>query len=474
MPVLIGLAAVLLLGILLVLGVRTARFRPEPIEAPPADEIPLDGAAAVEHLRQMIRCRTVSAPEERDEAEFERFRDLLPRCYPQVFSRCRVERVDSTGLLIRWEGKRHEAPAVFLSHYDVVPADPEAWEKPPFDAVLEDGVLWGRGALDMKNQLCCTLEAMEYLLKQDFRPERNIYMALSGEEEIMGPTAETIRDLFRQRGIAPVFVLDEGGDIIDGFFPGTDQTCAMVGVGEKGVANLHFVAKSAGGHASVPTKDNPLLRLCQAVTRLRSFPQRSCPALERMVDVMGRYCDSKTRLLLANRDVLRPLYYRWLRRQGGMLEASSRTTVALTRARGSSVGNVIPTEAELFANVRMLWGDTTESVIRRLRKEMRDPGIEIQKSVCADPRPDSELTEGWDALRSAIRATWPEAVVTPYLMVATTDARHWRDICPNVYRFSAKTVTGEEKATVHGNNERIRVENTLRGAQFFVRLMRQC
>ena len=131
-------------------------------------------------------------------------------------------------------------------------------------------------------------------------------------------------------------------------------------------------------------------------------------------------------------------------------------------------------EAELFANVRMLWGDTTESVIRRLRKEMRDPGIEIQKSVCADPRPDSELTEGWDALRSAIRATWPEAVVTPYLMVATTDARHWRDICPNVYRFSAKTVTGEEKATVHGNNERIRVENTLRGAQFFVRLMRQC
>ena len=188
---------------------------------------------------------------------------------------------------------------------------------------------------------------------------------------------------------------------------------------------------------------------------------------------MGRYCDSKTRLLLANRDVLRPLYYRWLRRQGGMLEATSRTTVALTRARGSSAGNVIPTEAELFANVRMLWGDTTESVIRRLRKEMRDPGIKIQKSVCADPRPDSELTEGWDALRSAIRATWPEAVVTPYLMVATTDARHWRDICPNVYRFSAKAVTGEEKATVHGNNERIRVENTLRGAQFFVRLMRQ-
>lgn len=468
--VILGLLALLFGGMCL----RAWRFRPPdplPVEA---EDIPIDDGAAVEHLQAMIRYRTVSEPGQRDEGEFEKFRALLPQCYPHIFAACQVERVDATGLLLRWKGQTSEDPAVFLSHYDVVPADEAAWEKPPFDGVLEDGVLWGRGALDMKNQLCGGLEAMEYLISQGFTPRRDIYLALSGEEEVMGPTARSIRDLFRDRGITPALVLDEGGDVMEGFFPGVSAPCAMVGVGEKGVANLEFTARSKGGHASVPSRDNPLPRLCRAMAKLekKPFPQRGGPALDRMVDTMGRYCGFATRLLLANRDILRPLYFRWLRQQGGMLEAASRTTFALTKAQGSQAGNVIPTQATMFANLRLLWGDTTESVIRRLRRVMGDAGIEISAHTGAEPQPDSEMTFGWDLLQGAIHATWPQAIVTPYLMVACTDSRHWREICPNVYRFSAKQVTGAEKATVHGNNERIRVENTRNAARFFVRLMR--
>lgn len=460
----------------LILCLRALRFRPSAPTQTEHLDVAIDRDAAIAHLQAMIRCKTISAAEFREEAEFEKFRNLLPKCYPAVFSHCTVEQVDTTGLLIRWSGKSPQQPAVFLSHYDVVPADETAWDKPPFEAMIENEVLWGRGALDMKNQLCGVLEAMEHLIVTGFQPEHDIYFALSGEEEIMGPTAASIRDLFVSRQISPAFVLDEGGDIIDGFFPGANVTCAMVGIGEKGAANLEFIAKSAGGHASVPTGDNPLPRLCRAMARVERhpFPQRSSPALERLVNTMGRYCAFSTRLLLANRDILRPLYFRWLRRTGGMIGASSQTTFALTQASGSSAGNVLPTEAKMFANVRMLWGDTTDSVISRLRDIMDDPNIEIHAQTGTEPRPDSELTQGWDALQNAIHATWPEAVVTPYLMVACTDSRHWRDICPNVYRFSAKCVTGEEKASVHGNNERIRVENTVNAAKFFVRLMRQC
>lgn len=128
----------------------------------------------------------------------------------------------------------------------------------------------------------------------------------------------------------------------------------------------------------------------------------------------------------------------------------------------------------MTANLRLLWGDSTASVIQRLERIIGDSSIEITAQTAAEPRPDSEMTQGWEQLTTAIRATWPDAVVTPYLMVASTDARHWRDICPNVYRFSAKCVTGAEKATVHGNNERIRIENTANAAKFFVRLMRSC
>ena len=466
---------ILIAAFFAVLLIRAARFTPRSAAPAEAEDVPIDGEKAVEHLREMLRCRTVSAPEERDEGEFIRFRTMLPQFYPHVFASCKAERVDGTGMILRWKGESSEEPAVFLSHYDVVPADESRWEKPPFGGVLEDGVLWGRGALDMKNQLCGVLEAMEHLISEGFTPRHDVYLCLSGEEEIMGPTAEHIRDLFRERGICPAFVIDEGGDVMEGMFPGTDVPAAMIGVNEKGVANLRFTAKSAGGHASIPTKDNPLPRLCRAMTRIEAlrFPRRRSPALEGLVEVMGRYCSFRTRLLLANRDLLRPLYRRWLDRQGGILAASSRTTFALTRAQGSPMGNVIPSQAEMFANMRLLYGDTVDGIVSRLTTVTDREGVEIEKRVCCDPRPDSLCTKGWEELCSAIRATWPEAAVTPCLMVATTESRHWRDICPNVYRFSARAVTREEKACVHGDNERIRAENTRKTAQCFARIMLQ-
>jgi carboxypeptidase PM20D1 len=157
-----------------------------------------------------------------------------------------------------------------------------------------------------------------------------------------------------------------------------------------------------------------------------------------------------------------------------MIAAASRTTLALTQAQGSPAVNVLPTRASISANLRLLWGDTQESVLQQLRQWIQDPEVEIVVQSGDGPRPDSQCTQGWEALCGAIGATWPQAVVTPYLMVASTDSRHWRDICPNVYRFSAKAVTSQEKATVHGNNERIRVENTRKAAEFFVRLMETC
>lgn len=460
----------------MLLCVRAARFRPPAAPVPVEDDVPVDGEHAVSHLQAAIRCRTVSEENLREEAEFEKFRSLLPEFYPRLFSTGDVERIDRTGLLIQLPGAAPGAPAVFLGHYDVVPAEEASWEKPPFDAVLEDGVLWGRGALDMKNQLISMLEAAELLLTQGFTPKHDIYFALSGEEEVMGPSARSIMERFRERGITPAFVLDEGGDIMDGFFPGTDVPCAMVGIGEKGAANLRFRVTGPGGHASTPPKDSPLQRLCRAMTRIEKhpFPRKPGKALEEMVDTMGPYCKFSTRLLLSNRKLLWPFYLQWLRKQGGMIDAAARTTFALTKAQGSQAGNVIPAEAEMFANLRLMYGWTQESVVKYLHKIIGDDRVEIIPEKGTDPAPDSELGEPFDRLKAAINATWPQAVVSPYLMVACTDSRHWREICPHVYRFSAKYVTRAEKSTVHGNNERIRIENTENAVKFFFRLMREC
>lgn len=280
----------------------------------------------------------------------------------------------------------------------------------------------------------------------------------------------------RQQNITPAFVLDEGGDIMDGFFPGADVPCAMVGIGEKGAVNLDFRVHSSGGHASVPQKNTPLVRLCRGMLRVERhpFPLKPGRALEEMVEVMGRYCGFSRRFLLANRRLLRPLYYRWLRKNGGMLEAAARTTFALTQAGGAQASNVLPTEAYMTANLRLMYGWTPETVRNRLERIIGDSKVDITVVSGTAPQPDSQLGEPYEKLKTAIEATWPEAVVSPYLMVACTDARHWREICDHVYRFSAKYVTGEEKATVHGNNERIRIENTENAVRFFIRLMRNC
>lgn len=469
----------LLFALLAVLGVmllRAYRFRPPKASPVPPEDIPVDVSRAVSHLQAMLRCRTVSAPEFRDEEEFRKFRALLPEFYPRLFATAQVARVDTTGVLIHLPGKTPGAPVVFLAHYDVVPAQQELWDKPPFDGILEDGVLWGRGALDMKNQLCTMLEAAETLLEQGFVPEHDLYFALSGEEEIMGSSARSIMELFRSRGITPAFVLDEGGDIMDGFFPGTHVPCAMVGIGEKGAANLTFRVRDTGGHASVPRKNSPLIRLCRAMLRIERhpFPRKPGRALDEMVEVMGRYCPFPARFLLSNRRVLRPFYYRWLRKNGGMIDAAARTTFALTQAQGSGASNVIPAEATMTANMRLMYGWSRARTEKRLRQIVADPGVEILFQSGTEPAEDSLLGEPYEKLKVAIEATWPQAVVSPYLMVACTDSRHWREICPHVYRFSAKYVTGEEKSTVHGNNERIRIENTENAVKFFIRLMREC
>ena len=465
---------VIVLIICLFLLIRGLCFRPKGRRNIAPEMIHVDVETATDHLQQLIRCRTVSAEALRDEGEFEKLRSLLPEFYPALFAASQVERVDRTGVLIHWKGENQDAPAVLLGHYDVVPADEKGWSVPPFAAVIKDGCLWGRGALDMKNQLSAMLEAAEMLAGSGFTPAHDIYFALSGEEEVMGKSAESMRDLLRDRGVAPAFVLDEGGDIIDGFFPGTSVPCAMVGIGEKGLMNLTFSVKGSGGHAATPKKNDPLPRLCRAMARMERhpFPLHPGPSLDCLVDTMGRYCALPQRVLLANRRILKPIYYRWLRKKDGMIAASARTTLALTQAKGSQAPNVIPTEASMTANVRLLWGDTPESVVERLNAAISDPAVEITAQVSSLPRPDSTMTYGYREIKHAIEATWPEAVVSPYLMVACTDSRYWRDICDNVYRFSAKAVSGAEKATVHGNDERLPLPNIENAIAFYYRLMK--
>ena len=472
---LLGLLALFLAVIL----IRAAMFKPEP-QAPVSQEpVSFDKDAAVRSLRELVRCRTVSYddPTLEDDGEFEKLIALLPTLYPRVFDVCSVRQLPDRALLFRWPGKSDAAPSVLMAHYDVVPADESKWEKPPFEGVIEDGVLWGRGTLDTKVTMNAALTAANHLIGKGWQPENDIYFAFSGGEEVNGKGAPNIVAWFEKHNIHPALVVDEGGAVVENVFPGVKEPCGLIGIAEKGMINAQYRTISSGGHASAPPVKTPIRTLSKACLRVLGHPFKmhiTKPAAG-MFDTLGRRSTFLYKLIFANLWCFSPVLDLICRMSGGELNALVRTTVAFTQAQGSNARNVIPTEAALVSNMRLNPADTVESALNHLRRSVNDPKVEIIALESAEPSPISETDcEAWDKVAAAVAETWQGCVVAPYLMVQCSDSRHYRDLSNHVYRFSAMDLTAEERRTIHGNNERIRLETVHRSVEFYIRLMRKC
>ncbi len=461
-----------------VILVRTLRFTPKAQPVTSQEAVSYDQDAAIDALAQLIRCKTISYSDHslEDDAEFEKFIALLPSLYPNVFKSCSFDQLPDRALLFKWPGRQPGDPAVMMAHYDVVPVNEENWDKPPFEAIIEDGHMWGRGTLDTKGTFNGVLFAADTLIAQGFQPEHDMYFAFSGGEEVSGNGAPNIVDWFEKNGITPAIVVDEGGAVVENVFPGVKQPCAVIGIAEKGFMNVAFRNRSSGGHASSPKPHTPVGILSQACCDVESNPfdaHIEGPAAQ-MFDTLGRHSTFLYRMIFANM-----WCFGWVidllgRKSGGEMNALIRTTVAFTQMQGSSARNVIPPEATMVANMRLNPADTVESAVETLKNIISNDEVEITVLEGTNPSRVS-VTEGpaWEKVSAAVLETWPGCIVSPYLMVACSDSRHYGRISDKVYRFSAMDLTGEERATIHGNNEKIRLELIGRAVEFYIRLMKK-
>ncbi len=476
--VLLVIGGVLLLFLLVVL-IRTLAFRPKGEESMTFEEITVDRDRAVESLRQLVMCKTVSYRDAalEDEAEFERLLALLPQLFPRVHATCSLTRLPDRGLLYRFVGREAGDPAVLMAHYDVVPAEEENWEKPPFGGVLEDGVLWGRGTLDTKVTMNAVLSSAEHLIERGFVPQHDIYFAFSGCEEISGAGAQHIVEYFREKGITPALVLDEGGAVVADVFPGVKEPCGLIGIAEKGMMDLEYAIKSNGGHASAPKPHTPVGELSAAAVAVENhpFPRHMTKPVAEMFDTLGRHSTFLYRMIFANLWCFSPLLDVICRKSGGELNALMRTTVAFTQMQGSTAANVIPPSASMVSNIRLNPEDSVKSAEAYLRRRIKNDRISLRPLLRIEPSRISRTdVPGWHKITAAVRGTWRGALVAPYLMMQCSDSRHYGVISDRVYRFSAMDLTAEERRTIHGNNERIRVETVGRSVEFYVRLMKDC
>ena len=470
-----GVFAVLILVVL----IRTLMFRPYAAPETVKDEVEVDPSFAAENLAALIRCKTVSHRDTslEDRSEFLRFESVLKERFPTVISNVEYENVGDRAILMHWRGKDHTSPTVLMAHFDVVSADEAEWQKPPFDGVIEDGVLWGRGTIDTKGSLNGALCAAELLLKEGFVPEHDIYFSFASDEEVNGHGAADVVALFKERGIEPGLVLDEGGAVIDGIFPGVKLPCAVIGIAEKGMVNIEYTVSCNGGHSSAPKRHTPVGLLSRACVRVEGHPFkfRLTSPTKQMMDTLGRHSTFVYRMIFGNLWLFAPVLNLIGKKQGGQINAIARTTVAFTKMQGSDAINVIPPHATICSNSRILPGESVEGTAERIRRTVNDENVSVRVINGNEPSRVSRTdVPAYAKLKSVINSTWPDAVVSPYLMIACSDARVWGEISDKVYRFSPMRLTKEENDMIHGNDERLPVSKIAEVAEFYVRLIKKC
>jgi len=477
MPVLISVAAAILL-LLTVLLIRAVCHKPRQrrVEGGERLEVDIDRAAA--ELSALIACKTVSSRDrsEEDDAEFEKLENILPEIFPTIYKNCEFEKVGDRALLFKWSGKHDGDPTVLMAHYDVVSADESSWSHPPFAPEIHDGFLYGRGTLDTKITVSAMLHAAERLMEKGFVPESDVYFAFGGDEEIAGHGASEIVDLFESRGIKPAMVLDEGGAVVRGLFPKVVPPASIIGVAEKGMVNLSYTAESTGGHASTPKGHTPVTRLARAVSKvyLSPFPVRMTPPARQMVDNLSRNSSFGYRFIFANLWLFAPVLD-LITRGGGDLAALIRTTVAFTEMHGAEGANVIPSEASVISNSRILPGETAESVRARIEELIDDSHVKVEIIHAQEPSRLSRTDcPEYDRVADTAAEIWPESIVTPYLMVACSDSRHWGRLSDRVYRFSPLEFVDTERATIHGIDERIALTSIGKAVEFFYSFIKKC
>ena len=433
-------------------------------------------ALYAESLSGLIRLETVSGSDTSGDNKFHAFRELLKDMFPALFSHAEYTEF-TDGFVLRWEGLDSAAqPDLFMNHHDVVEAGGE-WRHSPFSGEVAEGRLWGRGALDDKGGLWAMLQAAEELIREGYIPRRDIWFSSSSTEESTGRGADEISRWFESKGIRFHLCLDEGGLILRDPLPGVKGLFAMIGVGEKGCADLKFTARSRGGHASMPPKNTPLVRLGRFMAeadRQQIFDAWMSPAVCEMLRTFAPYMKSRKAELISRPEQFRHLLTPVLLRSSPSAAALLRTTVAFTIARGSDGTNVLPTEAWVVANLRYSHHQGQQGSFDAIRKLAEKYDLEME---VLDPGNPSRITDhtqdGFALVRQALKAVFPEVVPAPYLLTGASDARFFDRVSNQCLRFLPFFADDAQLASIHGIDESLNLDTLAPAVDFYKYMMKE-
>lgn len=428
-----------------------------------------------EVLSKMIQVETVSAPGVANTEKFNRFHETLRKLFPLVFGKLEVNYIDSS-LLIRWPGEGKREPVLFMSHQDVVPASGD-WKEPPFSGNIKDGRVWGRGTVDTKGALMCIFQSVEELLEEGYTPSGDVYIASSSTEEVQGDGAPKTVKYLLDKGVHLMFLMDEGGMIVDEPMPGVKGRFAMIGTVEKGTGNIVVSATSNGGHASAPGKNTPIARLAAFICDIeKNNPNKVefSPTLIEMFSRLGKYTSGTLGFAMRHSKALKGLLSKVLPAVSAKAAAMVRTTMAFTMCGGSEGKNVLPERAWVNINTRFIQHQGVEETKRILAPYLKKYDLEADFSGCKEPQKSVDFkAEPFRLVEKTLSEVYPGVVPTPYIMTGGTDAYFYAPLTDNALRFAPIYIDKQQLESIHGLNENMFVDSLPKGVEFYKTIIKK-
>ncbi|XP_051494985.1 N-fatty-acyl-amino acid synthase/hydrolase PM20D1 isoform X1 [Apus apus] len=438
-----------------------------------------------EVLRGAIKIPTVSiSPKDLNTTAMAEFGNYMQEVFPAVFSSKFIQHeiVGKYSHLFTVQGSNPELmPYMLLAHMDVVPASPEGWDFPPFSAAEHEGFIYGRGALDNKNSAIGILQALEFLLRRNYRPQRSFYVGIGHDEEVSGwKGGMQIAALLEARGVKLSFLLDEGSAILDGIIAGVKKPVAVIAITEKGSITLNFTVEKEPGHSSFPPKETSIGILAAAMARLEQNPLRNLfghgPELMTMEHLASEF-SFPLNLIMSNLWLFSPVVSRVLAWKPST-NALIRTTTAVTMFNAGIKTNVIPSSAKATVNFRIHSAEKAAEVLEVVRNIIADDRVKIDVVEAFDPLPISpwdHQTFGVHIFQRTILDTFPDVdSVVPGTCIGNTDSRHFTNVTNAIYRFNPLLLKPDDLPRIHGLNERISVENYEKQVEFLFQLIKNC
>ncbi|HKN84652.1 MAG TPA: M20/M25/M40 family metallo-hydrolase [Pyrinomonadaceae bacterium] len=425
---------------------------------------------AVDLMQQYLRVNTSNPPGNEIEAA---------KFLKTIFDRYGIDneifefKPGRANIIARIKGNGSKRPIILLSHMDVVTAEPASWEVDPFAAVIKNDAIWGRGALDMKDEGLLHLMTM-ILLKQEGPPlSRDVIFLGTADEEVNDEGSLWMiankADLFKNAE----YLLTEGGDNL---LEGGSVKIVGVDVAEKAPFWLRLVATGTPGHGSRPVADSATNRLVRAMSRILDWqtPVKLLPAVEQFFKDIAPLQPKPLRTRFANisESLKNPDFAKSLtsQREYNFL---LRNTISITMLSGSKQTNVIPNAATCNIDVRLLPGESPEDFLKALTAVIADPSIKIEH-VNRFKLPNSSPinTELFSLIARKTKENYPAAVVTTKMLSGYTESQLYRQLGIVAYGWAPVYTTPEEDEGVHGNNERISIRNVRQGTREFYEVVR--